>query len=156
MNPVANNKTARQNIADLQRLREQNGITRRQLAAMLRITETLLAGYEAGSYYPSLTTYNKLADIFGWKKLESQYEDPFELVEPLKLPKPIEFTFKEGECYQIDKTISDTTERGCTFRYEGKQGIHHIFREIYGNWTRTYTDAQLVGKKVENVDNDGT
>lgn len=164
MNPVANNKTARQNISNLQRLREKNGITRRKLAIMIRVTETLIAGYEAGNYYPSLTIYNKLADVFSWEKLASQIEEPFEPVEPLKLPEPIEFTFTEGKCYQIRKTnsnektyeIGSSTERGCTFRYEGKQGIHHMFREIYGNWTRTYTDAQLIGKTVKEVNDDST
>ncbi len=41
MNPVQGNKTARRNISNLQRIREKNGITRRQLSAMLNVTERL-------------------------------------------------------------------------------------------------------------------
>ena len=37
------------------------------------------------------------------------------------------------------------------FRYEGKSGIHHKFREARGGWVRTYTDAQLIGKVIKEV-----
>ena len=79
--------------------------------------------------------------------------------------------FTIGACYQVvnNKTIIkrleagekyaaqtvngniDDPEFGYTFRYLGKQGIHHAFREISGGWGRTYTDAQLVGKEVVEV-----
>ena len=39
----------------------------------------------------------------------------------------------------------------CVFRFEYQDGIHYVFREIRGGWTRTYTDAQLIGKHVEEV-----
>ena len=80
-------------------------------------------------------------------------------------------TFKIGACYQVvsNKTLikrlkagekyavqtvsesNDDPEFGFTFRYLGKQGIHHTFREISCGWGRTYTDAQLVGKEVIEV-----
>ena len=80
-------------------------------------------------------------------------------------------TFTIGACYQVvsNKTIikrleagekyavqavsesNDDPEFGYTFRYLGKQGIHHVFREISWGWGRTYTDAQLVGKEVVEV-----
>ena len=80
-------------------------------------------------------------------------------------------TFKIGACYQVVsnkalikrlnagekyavQTVSesnDDPEFGFTFRYLGKQGIHHVFREISCGWGRTYTDAQLVGKEVIEV-----
>ena len=80
-------------------------------------------------------------------------------------------TFTIGSCYQVvsDKRIinrlkagekyavqtvsesNDNPEFGFTFRYLGKQGIHHTFREISCGWGRTYTDAQLVGKEVIEV-----
>ena len=37
------------------------------------------------------------------------------------------------------------------FRYEGKSGIHHKFREARCGWVRTYTDAQLIGKVIKEV-----
>ena len=80
-------------------------------------------------------------------------------------------TFTVGSCYQVvsNKSIikrlkaggkyvlqaistgNNDPEVGYTFRYLGKQGIHHMFREICGGWGRTYTDAQLVGKEVIEV-----
>lgn len=80
-------------------------------------------------------------------------------------------TFTVGSCYQVvsNKSIikrlkaggkyvlqsistgNNDPEVGYTFRYLGKQGIHHMFREICGGWSRTYTDAQLVGKEVIEV-----
>ena len=60
---------------------------------------------------------------------------------------------KAGEKYAV-QTVSesnDDPEFGFTFRYLGKQGIHHVFREISCGWGRTYTDAQLVGKEVIEV-----
>ena len=38
-----------------------------------------------------------------------------------------------------------------TFIYQGKQGKHHVFRHYKGNWSRTYTDAQLIGKFIKEV-----
>ena len=60
---------------------------------------------------------------------------------------------KAGEKYvlQAISTGNNDPEVGYTFRYLGKQGIHHMFREICGGWGRTYTDAQLVGKEVIEV-----
>ena len=80
-------------------------------------------------------------------------------------------TFTVGSCYQVvsNKSIikrlkaggkyvlqsistgNNDPEVGYTFRYLGKQGIHHVFREICCGWGRTYTDAQLVGKEVIEV-----
>ena len=88
--------------------------------------------------------------------------------QPEKTPEVTNFKFEEGHNYQISAKVYTEGYHGgnntknkffafdndCVFRYEGKQGIHHVFREIRGNWTRTYTDAQLIGKKVKEVDNE--
>lgn len=81
--------------------------------------------------------------------------------------------FSVGACYQVvtSKRIIDGLRRGekyvlqplnessdpedgYVFRYLGKQGIHHMFIEICGGWSRTYTDAQLVGKELVEVAED--
>ena len=70
--------------------------------------------------------YNKLAEVLGFKK----------------------------SLFQVDHfyIISDSQEY--IFSYVGKEGIHHVFREIRGGWTRTYTDYQLIGKTVKEIGND--
>ena len=50
--------------------------------------------------------------------------------------------FEIGRLYLIDK---------CTFRYVGKQGKHHCFVSSLSGWSRTYTDAQLIGKSYQEV-----
>ena len=37
------------------------------------------------------------------------------------------------------------------FQYLGTQGIHHCFREIHGGWSRTYTNSQLIDKRIMEV-----
>ena len=93
----------------------------------------------------ALKAYNELAEVLGCKKR--------------KKCNPVTFTFENGHCYRIykcsnkshDVLLSPSWERNCIFRYEGKQGIHHCFREVRGGWSRTYTDIQLMGKKIEEV-----
>ena len=37
------------------------------------------------------------------------------------------------------------------FQYLGTQGIHHHFKEIHGGWSRTYTNSQLIDKRIQEV-----
>ena len=72
----------------------------------------------------------------------------------------IKHEFEENHCYSItdspsagnaDREINPKSGKFCMFRYEGKHGIHHCFRETRGGWSRTYTDAQLIGKHIKEV-----
>lgn len=78
--------------------------------------------------------------------------------------KALERTFEIGKKYSIRETSYGVHSRGayqtfngttwhddCIFEYIGKQGIHHCFKEIHGDWSRTYTDPQLIGKKIMEV-----
>ena len=44
-----------------------------------------------------------------------------------------------------------TWESDCVFIYLRKDGKHHVFKELHGGWTRTYTDPQLIGKNIIEV-----
>ena len=71
--------------------------------------------------------------------------------------------FEVGKCYNITPKNNQRTKKAiskmydpacgysCVFRYEGRLGIHYCFREIYGDWTRTFTASQLIGKKIMEV-----
>ncbi len=59
---------------------------------------------------------------------------------PRKKIKPI-MGIVDGPCW----------DRDYVFIYLRKDGKHHVFKEARGGWTRTYTDAQLVGKKILEV-----
>ena len=79
--------------------------------------------------------------------------------------KSIQHFFCEGHYYRISSkgpysksgiTAPDilsgiATDTLYVFQYLRKDGKHHIFRELNGGWTRTYTDAQLVGKRIMEV-----
>lgn len=70
--------------------------------------------------------------------------------------------FKPHMCYSIaddDKILHRLSLNPCihdvtfnyVFQYLGMQGIHHHFREIHGGWCRTYTNNQLIDKRVMEV-----
>ena len=60
-------------------------------------------------------------------------------------------------CYSIDDSDRILHRHlggltfGYVFQYERTEGIHHCFREVRGGWSRTYTDCQLVDKRVQEV-----
>lgn len=165
------------NIDGLYYLRESRGITQKELSQLSGISVTNIQRYETHKCLPEVKNYNKLAKFFGWKIItltQSEVPSPkrsykkledLPPFEPVKLPEVVKFTFLEGHNYTISKIVYTEKYRGgqnskhvdtlwsddCVFRYEGKQGIHHIFREVRGNWTRTYTDAQLIGKRISEV-----
>ena len=62
--------------------------------------------------------------------------------------------FMPQRCYSInddDRIVHwhfSSFNLGYVFRYERTEGIHHCFREVRGGWSRTYTDWQLVDKRV--------
>ena len=58
--------------------------------------------------------------------------------------------FAAGKRYRF---LQGAGDRDFIFEYVKKEGIHHMFREIHGGWSRTYTDSQLTEKKFEEVEN---
>lgn len=92
-----------------------------------------------------------------WLKVSRREPEYPAMVSPALEPS----RFELGRDYEIlsaegkqtrDDIISPTTGINCIFRYEGKAGIHYCFREIRGGWTRTYTDVQLIGKRIREVE----
>ena len=88
----------------------------------------------------SKQAYKELVKVLNYREPSPVF------IEPPDLKKP-ESRFQEGHIYRI--ASSDKWESECIFRYERQVGIHYVFREIRGGWTRTYTDAQLVGKTIK-------
>lgn len=67
----------------------------------------------------------------------------------------IEFTFKIGAAYKINKkdkraTSSDPTEQSIVV-YDGKFGHMHKFHEINSGWTTHRSDVQFLGMKIQEV-----
>lgn len=60
--------------------------------------------------------------------------------------------FDSGNAKDIaSNDMKPETGKGCIFIYVRKEGRHHMFREKRGGWIRTYTDTQLMGKKIKEV-----
>ena len=85
----------------------------------------------------SKQAYRELVKVLNYRKPSPVFIEPPEA----------ESRFHEGHIYRV--VSSNKWESECVFRYEGQCGIHYVFREVRGGWTRTYTDAQLVGKIIK-------
>lgn len=162
---IHGNKKAVRNISGLYKSRMKRGMMQKKLSQLTGIPTAEIRRYEFHKYLPRVKNYNKLAKVFGWEQIpvtqseapnpKHSYKKQEELppIESVKLSAIVKFTFEEGHSYQILMTNKQEKEPigDCVFRYEGKHGIHHIFREVRGNWTRTYTDSQLIGKGISEV-----
>lgn len=97
----------------------------------------------------SKQAYRELVKVLNYREQESREPSPVFIVSSAP-----ESRFQEGHIYRIraaEMTRKDKWESECVFRYERQSGIHYVFREQRGGWTRTYTDAQLVGKIIKEV-----
>ena len=139
----------------LRTLRRERGLTQSRLAFLCGICKDVIWRYEAGRRSPR-------ANI--WERVKQVLSGQVESFPCRKQPAPkaeTANTFDVGHSYTIRNAKGGTKPVECSgcahvdmtsvFMYEGKQGIHHCFRETHGGWTRTYTDAQLIGKHVEEV-----
>ena len=156
---------AERNISRLRKKRMKLGISQKRLSQLSGMNEHTLRDTENGRSSPTVANYNKLAQALGWKKIDStsirkavqpktlSIDDLLDPPEPVKLLKPVIFTFTISSIYRIYAYEADR-DNEYVFCYEGKQGIHHMFREIRGGWSRTFTDAQLIGKKIVEVNKD--
>ena len=145
------------------------GLTARDISKRTKIRTYHVKEYANGIRIPEPKTYNKLAKVFHWPKLHNKvntqvYACPkgekirYEAVQHPEIkispiPGSISFSFSEGHLYQFarEKFPDFSEDHEYTFRYERKEGIHHVFTEIRGGWSRTYTDAQLIGKNIMEV-----
>lgn len=154
------------NISRLNSYRMKRGMTTRELSQLSGVSQRQIVSYESGRNIPTIRSYNKQTRVFGWRKIsattprrerkegiEANYAD---LIEPqaVNISCNPEYEFGHGKKYRILETERDekVPVKDCVFSYEGKECIHHMFREVKGKWTRTYTDAQLVGKKIKEID----
>ena len=171
---IQGNEEAVRNISGLYHSRMERGMTQKELSQLSGVGLSTINSYEMGKRLPSIKIYNKLCEVFCWKKIietkpvseKKTHTQSYVRLEDMLLPKhvtekapaPVKFEFEKGHSYTITDNLPTKNIRHfqavhvSVFRYEGKQGIHHVFREVSGNWTRTYTDAQLIGKKIKEVD----
>ena len=61
------------------------------------------------------------------------------------------YCIQEGNPSPYEFEFNPLNGKGCIFIYLRKEGKHHVFREERGGWIRTYTDNQLIGKYIKEV-----
>ena len=151
-------------------LRLMNGLTQLMLTELSGVSRHTLRMWEHGKATPREYSLRAAVKVLGGiEALRDQPDEDVNIRLKRSTPKLVAthktrkestqlvHTFKEGQCYSISdasrKQGDSFTRLSCeglfVLRYEGKQGIHHHFRETRGGWTRTYTDAQLVGKRIQ-------
>ncbi len=146
------------NRNDIKQLRETLGLSQEELGERIGVDKRTIGSWERGVNFPTKKHAGSLQAIFDGcpppaKKKKTRYEIEEESVKRIaRNIQAISRSFTEGKCY----TITDNQElQNPILRYERKEGIHHVFREIHGKWIVTYTDAQLIGKKIKEVDENG-
>ena len=166
--PVIRNKKAMNALANMRHDMLKLGLTARDVGKMTGMDTLQVKNYAENITIPEPKNYNKLAKVFHWPKLRNRkkantqvYNQPkgkqlsYEAVQHPEIkispiPGSTSFSFSVGQHYQFARE-KYSMDHEYTFSYERKEGIHHVFREIHGGWSRTYTDAQLIGKTIMEV-----
>ena len=153
----------------LRSIREQKRMSISQLARLSGISTADISRYEHGKHFPQPIYWSRIWTVLCGETVDNKplnacesLPDNWEYVQERFKCGSIPFAFEQGHCYMIKDTpftsgakyeqeINPMSGNFCVFRYEGKAGIHHKFVEVRGNWRRTYTDQQLIGKTIQEV-----
>ena len=154
------------NRNDIKNLRKTLGLSQQELGEKVGVDRNTISSWERGLNLPRGKLAGNLQAIFDDSPPLTDYENEQRKKrireteeEQQKLLaqniKALSRTFTEGQCYTISESRlaedGDINQQPI-LRYERKEGIHHVFREIRGKWIVTYTNAQLIGKYIKEVD----
>lgn len=148
------------NSSSLTFLRKTLGLSQGKLADTVGCERDTIRRWEKGTSKPQSRYKKRLNEIFDEEltlkpsqapKSKDYYDsEEAKLKESLRRRESINRSFTVGKSYMILTAPRDVDNPSLPIlRYERKDGIHHVFREVRGKWTVTYTDAQLVGKIIE-------
>ena len=143
----------------LRSMREEKHFTHSDLSFYTCVSANTISRYERGLSTPSVKMWERIYTLLSREKVSKPPDTWQEVQEQFKY-EPVTFTFTEGQCYSIRNKGVGGAHNVCAWnvedlavlRYVGKHGIHHCFKDIHGGWGRTYTDAQLIGKKIREVE----
>ncbi len=143
---------------ELRSIRQKKGFSVEELALVAGVSPASIHNYESGRSTPLSPIWQRLKEAL--KRKRTINTNTWRRPPKDPIPTPVIFRFESGRSYSIvdsglnahqNETISPPTGELCLFVYKCKDGIHHVFTEVRGGWTRTYTDAQLIGKLIEEV-----
>ena len=144
------------NADKLKALRYTLGLSQAEMAEKIGVSEASVTLCENG-YTPlgkvkapaqnKIKAFLEVQDISSAVVAESKLVMEFE-----ERQKSLYKQFTEGKCYRIYDGKDKSRDCDYILMFLHNEGIHHVFREIRGGCTTTYTDAQLVGKKIKEVE----
>ena len=138
----------------LRELRKSLGLTTNQVAKNIHVSNRTIARFEQNS--DDVTTIKSRIKIYSFLGQDT-WKQPEYIFDIHALNQKIKHKFTCGRKYSIRGKEKDTfkeCEADCVFIYLRKEGRHHLFMAEGGGWTRTYTDAQLIGKHIKEVTNE--
>ena len=145
----------------LRRLRMTLGLSQRDMAQRIGVSERAVNYFEHNSYSKNGNSKAKIKILSFIDNFNGYL--PTSCIDEQHTSEKIHFTFSKGKRYFIFDSdngrgeadyIKPETGKGCIFVYLRKEGKHHIFREERGKWIRTYTDVQLMGKHIQEATHD--
>ncbi len=156
----------------IKELRKTLGLSQKELGEKVGVDRSTVSAWERGVTIPKGKIAGNLQAVFedcppppectennSIRKKNARYKQQEEAAKRMtESMKAIHRTFTEGNLYTISESqiqADGNILQQSILRYERKEGIHHVFREIRGKWIVTYTDAQLVGKFVKEVNING-
>ena len=144
---------------ELRKMRQDKKLTQQEVADMCSVTKSMVNATENGFASAAKPVIEKFFSTYS-----GGFDGHILLLSKKQLAEKnegIKRHFEVGKRYIISskkinaldtKTFMGTTwENDCVFEFTGNTGIHHCFKAVPGGWSRTYTDAQLVGKKIKEV-----
>lgn len=143
----------------LRELRISLGLSQSEVASYLGVSDNTVSKYERG-IQTKLTTENfyhhARRKLRNYPKVFHEDVLPVPVENFDDLQKKILHSFTLGKCYKIYAKQANghgwkIDNSPFVFLYVGKNGIHHTFKEFHAGWSRTYTDAQLVDKVIQEV-----
>ena len=124
---------------NLKQLRLSRGLSQSDLACATGIPLTAISDIENGKVKSELAIERLFI-------IRDYLENSFIKSEPsIKDISPYSWSRMKENFFDAE------TGYGCVFVYTGKHGKHHVFKSVRGGWSRTYTDAQLIGKSIQEV-----
>ena len=142
---------------DLDEIRKSKGLSRKATSRLAGYGENAMGNAINGYSRASNKLWRALCELLGVDAPQPK-EAPPRKVSAAPAPKPVTEppryvapTFVKGKRYEIsEQSHRPDIARPVTGTYLRKEGKHHVFKGP-GGWLTTWTNAQLVGKRIEEV-----
>ena len=139
---------------NLKQLRLSRGLSQNDLACATGIPLTAISNIENGKVKSELAI-ERLSIIRDYLENSFIKSEPVFIFTAFSFDIEHLYSIKDKVGYRLGHAKDDffdvETGYGCVFVYIGKHGKHHVFKSVRSGWTRTYTDAQLIGKSIQEV-----